>query len=64
MLIVNLTALDDSSVVGIVGQKGNGDDCVYEMSEMLYQMLTDKKMRDIFNASLDIVYARIALENK
>ncbi len=64
MLIVNLYAMTDSQVVGVVMSKGEGENCLYEMSEMLYQIMTNDKLREIFNASLELVQARITYENK
>ena len=64
MLVVNLQAMPDSQVVGVVVSKGAGDDCLFEMCEMLYQIMTNDEMRDVFNASLELVEARITCENK
>lgn len=64
MLIVNLHAMPDSQVAGVVILKGAGEDCLFEMSEMLYQIMTKDDMREVFNASLELVQARITHENK
>ena len=64
MLIVNLNSMPDSQVVGVVMSKGAREDCLYEMSEMLYQIMTRDELIELFNESLELVQARITLENK
>ena len=64
MLIVNLHAMPESQVVGFVMSRGAGEDCLYEMSEMLYQIMTNEELREVFNASLKLVQTRITCENK
>lgn len=64
MLIVNLNAMPDSEVVGVVVQKGTKDDCLYEMCEMLYQIMTDETALHIFDNAITMVQARLQEEGK
>lgn len=64
MLVVNLIAMPDSQVAGVVMSKGAGEDCLFEMSEMLYQIMINDEMREVFDASLELVQARITHESK
>lgn len=64
MLVVNLQAQPNSQVVGIVGQKGTNSDCLYEMCEMLYQIMTDETMLHIFDDAITMVQARLQDEGK
>lgn len=64
MLVVNLQAMDDSQVIGVVAQKGTNTDCLYEMCEMLYQIMTDEELLHIFDDAVTMVQARLQEEGK
>lgn len=64
MLVVNLQAQPDSQVVGIVAQKGTNSDCLYEMCEMLYQIMTQEDMLHIFDDAITLVQARLQEEGR
>ena len=64
MLVVNLQALEDSQVVGVVCQKGKVEESLYEMCEMLYQIMKNDEMRAIFSEATEMVQMKFADETK